>query len=215
MKFPFEILFIGISLGAALFIYKKNGLPFYLKAFSIFLLVTFVVEFSGWLLSSKRVNTNLLYNIFSTAEFIFLFWLLRDFIKSPIAKKILLYCILFYAPLVFMEIIFWMKPGGYHTKTYALACLLVVIFCIFYFYELFRSSHYIKLTSEPSFWICSGLLFFYTCSFPIFGLVNYLSQLPEIILKNITNIFVIINCLLYLLFTIAFLCRYKTQKFLS
>jgi hypothetical protein len=213
MKFPFEILLIVINLAVALFIYIQNGLPNYLKAFSIFILLELLVELSGWYLGEKKVITTMMYNIYTSFEFIFYFWLLGQVIRNRFAKKIIFYCILLYPILVFTEV--KMKTGGFHSTTYALGCLLVVAICIFYFYELFRLSHYINLIHEPSFWICSGLLFYYTCSFPIICLVNYMAQLPKIILNNIQTILVLINSLLYISFTIAFLCRFKTRKSIS
>jgi hypothetical protein len=65
---------------------------------------------------------------------------------------------------------------------------------------------------EPAFWICSGLLFFYTCSFPLFGLWNHLHGLPRIILRNLAAVMQFLNVLLYSLFSIAFLCRIRIQK---
>ena len=96
--------------------------------------------------------------------------------------------------------------------TYSLGCLLVVATCIYYFWELFQQTYYVKLIREPAFWICSGLLFYYAVSFPIYGLINFVSE------KNpqVTNVLAIIldsvNIFLYLSFVIAFLCRIKIRN---
>jgi hypothetical protein len=99
--------------------------------------------------------------------------------------------------------------------TYSLGCLLIVAFCIYYFWELFQQSHSITLSREPAFWICSGLLFYYACTFPIYGLTNLLERLPKVIIKNLLLIFDLLNIFLYLSFTIAFLCRVKPRKSMS
>ena len=215
MQFPFEILFIGFNLISALFVYKTNGLSAYLKIFSLFLLLTFLVEIAGWYLGSKKVNTTLLYNIFTSFEFVFYFWLLRHNIRNHRVKKIILYSILVYPLLVLLELIFFTRPGGFHSTTYALGCLMVVAISIYYFYELFQLSHSVNLVRESSFWIGSGLLFYYTCSFPIICLVNYISQLSSIIVNNLGIILLLLNCLLYISFSIAFLCRIRTRKSIS
>jgi hypothetical protein len=70
----------------------------------------------------------------------------------------------------------------------------------------------VNLLRQPAFWICTGLLFFYTCSFPIYGLFNYLNRAPLIIKKNIGVIILLLNVLLYSSFTIAFLCRIRVKN---
>jgi hypothetical protein len=215
MKFPIDLYFICISFFASLLIYFKKGTGLYLKSFPFFLLITIIVEIIGSLLSDKKINTLLLYNIFSTFEFIFYFWILRQVIKNKKAKKIILYCLYLYPLLVFSAIVFWMKPNSFHATTYAFGCLMIVAICVYYFFELFQLSHSVNLIRQPAFWICSGLLFFFSCSFPIYGFANFLSQLPAIILRNLEVILNIMNILLYTSFTIAFVCKFKVRKSIS
>jgi hypothetical protein len=94
---------------------------------------------------------------------------------------------------------------------YAIGCLIIVIYAIYYFYELFKSASSVNLKREPAFWIITSLLFFYTCSFPIFGFANFLSGF-SVIAQNISAVLVILNVILYSLFTVAFLCRIRIQK---
>jgi hypothetical protein len=100
----------------------------------------------------------------------------------------------------------------FQSITYCLGCLLVVAACIYYFWELFQSKNYVKLTGEPAFWICSGLLFYFACSFPIYGLINFISDLGQKVFHMIEIILDFLIILLYLSFTIAFLCRLRTRK---
>ena len=120
---------------------------------------------------------------------------------------------LFYLIVAVINISFIQKMKSFHSVTYALVCLLIVAFCIYYFYELFKRPKSVKLKNNPAFWICSGLLFFYCCGFPLFGLANYLSNISPLIIKNFYSIVIILNIFLYSLFTIAFLCRIKTRKY--
>jgi hypothetical protein len=212
MGFPVDIYFICISLFTAILIQFKKDTPLYLKSFLFFLLITIAVEICGWLLSNKNLNTVVLYNIFSTFEFVFYFWVLKEIIRNKTAKRIILLSLYLYPVSVFAEIFFWNKSNNFHATTYALGCLLVVAICIYYFFELFQLSHSVNLVCEPAFWICSGLLFFYSCSFPIYGFANFLNQLPAIILRNLEVILNIMNSLLYSSFTVAFLCRLKVRK---
>jgi hypothetical protein len=96
--------------------------------------------------------------------------------------------------------------------TYALGCLLIAVICIYYFFELFQMSHSINLIRQPAFWICSGLLFFYCCSFPLYGLLNFLKKVPDFIRESIGVIILLLNVFLYSSFTIAFLCRIRGRN---
>ena len=115
-------------------------------------------------------------------------------------------------PLVFAINVFLVqKSSVFQSMTNSLGSLLVVAACIYYFWELFQQSTYIKLGREPAFWICSGLLFYYACSFPIYGLINFITT--EIgIIKVLAIILDSVNIFLYLSFIIAFLCRLKIKK---
>ena len=130
-------------------------------------------------------------------------------------KKIIRITLLLYMVIAVNNIIFIQKMKSFHTVTYALGCLLIVIFCIYYFFELFKLSQSVKLKNNPAFWICSGLLFFYCCGFPLFGMFNFLAGISKLIINNFHSIIIILNCFLYTLFTIAFLCRIKTRKYIS
>ncbi|WP_431213185.1 hypothetical protein ACQ86N_47525 [Puia sp. P3] len=103
----------------------------------------------------------------------------------------------------------------FHTMSYCLGCLLIVCACIYYFWELFQQKSSVDLIHQPAFWVCSGLLFFYSCTFPLYGLTKLMESLPKVILVNLFNIFILLNIFLYLSFTIAFLCRLKTRKSMS
>ncbi len=111
------------------------------------------------------------------------------------------------------NILFIQKIKAFHTVTYAFGCLLIVAACIYYFFELFKIPKSVELKKNPAFWICSGLLFFYCCGFPLFGMFNFLSDISKLIIKNFYNIITILNIFLYTLFTIAFLCRLKIRKY--
>jgi hypothetical protein len=157
-----------------------------------------------WLHVHKR-NTSILYNFFSCFEFQFYMYVLRRIIQSVRVKKLILYIACVYLLLDISNILFIQKISKFNSITYAIGCLIISLSCFYYFFELFQQTYSVNLTRQPAFWICAGLLFFYTCSFPIYGLVNFLSQ--DFITKNIQVLLVLLNVFLYSSFTIAFLCR--------
>jgi hypothetical protein len=211
---PLYVFFIALSLIISISVYfvpKANRS--YLKFFPPFLITTLIVESLGSYLWSIGKNNLTLYNFFTAFEFWFYLWLISMIIDNSRMKRIIRTCGVLYVIVASGNIIFVQGLKTFHTVTYSLGCLLVVIFCIYYFLELFRLPKSMKLKNNPAFWISSGLLFFYCCGFPLYGLVNYWENISPLILKNFDNIITILNVFLYSLFTIAFLCQIRTRNF--
>ncbi len=209
------IIIIGIAVSAGLIGYFQPATDIYLKLFPLFLLLTVVVIFIANYLSAHNGNNTVLYNFFGAFEFCFYFFVLYRIIQKELMKKIVFWILCIYPVLALINIFFIQGLNSFHSITYALGCLLIVTICVYYFLELFQLDHSVNLARQPAFWICSGLLFFYACTFPIFGLLNFLRSLPYVILKNLETIIDLLNIFLYSSFTIAFLCRLRTRKSMS
>lgn len=210
---PSYIYFIAISLLVSLLVYQKPS-QFYLKLFPPFLLLTFIAEvYASWLFTVGRNNVTI-YNFFSTFEFCFYLFIISIIIKNNRIKKIILGTVFLYAIVAVVNIVAILKMKTFHVTTYTVGCLLIVIFCIYYFGELFRFPEQGKLLHNPAFWICSALLFFYCCGFPLYGLINQWKGISKLVLENFVEIVTILNIFLYSLFTIAFLCT-RTRKYTS
>jgi len=209
-----SLLIETICFLASISLYFQVSIPQYLKTFPFFLLMTIIVEIVGVSGLLDRASLNFLYCFFTAFEFEYYLLIIRFSINNPKAKKIISWVLTIY-PLLVLINIFFIQPEKFHTNTYSLGCLLVVAGCIYYIFEIFQSKHSVNLAKEPPFWICSGLLFFYCCTFPLIGLWNQLPGLPGIILSNLNAILQILNILLYSLFSIAFLCRIRIRKSLQ
>ena len=212
MKETLYIYFIAFSALIGWLFFNRNKDKTYLKWFPFFLVSSVVVETYGNYLSSLNIDNTRLYNFFSHAEFIFYFFVLYHIIRSSRIKKIILIIACIFIPLDLTNIFFLQGLDNFHTVTYSLGCVLIIAPSIYYFYELFRLPKLISLMREPSFWIVSGLLFFYSCSFPYFAFTGLLYDAAPFIMNNFSMIISILNILLYSLFTIAFICRIRVRK---
>lgn len=209
---PLYIYFIAISLLASCTVYTMKS-PQYLRYFPPFLLATLIIEIIGSYYSSIAKNNIALYNFFGVFEFTFYLIMISMIIRNQAIKKLVLITTLLYVIGSVVNIVFLLKMKTFHTVTYAIGCLLVVAACVYFFFELFKLPKAVKLSNNPAFWICSGLLFFYCCGFPLFGMTNLISGISRMIIKNFSAIITILNVFLYSLFTIAFLCRLKIRKY--
>lgn len=213
---PVYVWFVLLSFLASLTVYfipgKNEG---YLKLFPPFLFATLLVEvISNYIQSLGKPNISW-YNVFTVVEFCFYLWIMRLLIRNEKVRRAILWPLILYPVAAAANIIFLLRENEFHSVTYSIGCLLIVSFCIYYFLELFRLPKSVELKNNPSFWICSGLLFFYCCGFPMYGFINYLAKVTPIIIENFYTIYTILNIFLYSLFAIAFLCRIKARKYIS
>ena len=222
----FRCIFIGMQilyffilsftvLISIFYLFQKNAGLIYLKCLSPILFLTFFLEiFSHFIVKEKGIEakTFVYYNPLTTIEFVYYLWMIRTIITNRIAKKVFLSLIIIYPIAAGINIFFFQGRTGFHVSTYSFGCLMIVTCCIYYFYELFLIPHSVNPLSQSSFWICTGLLFYYAFTYPMFGLVNLITSLPLVIINNIGNIIYLLNVLLYSMFSIAYLCRIRIRK---
>lgn len=208
------LLFILGAFLASFSLYSQKNIPRHLFVFPIYLMVTFSIEaWCMWLYYNGGTNV-LVYNIFTAAEIVFYMWMFKGIIVNVLVKKIL-NVLLFVYPLLFLLNTLFVQKGGYHTITAGLGSLAIVLCAIFYFFELFNSEKSVNLIRQPEFWISSGLLFFYSCSFPLFSLINNFYSPSNKIIVYLLSVSSLLNILLYSSFIVAFLCRIKIRKLSS
>jgi hypothetical protein len=213
MTFNVETAFVLISLLASLSVYFQINKGYrYLRFFPPFLLITFCLETFISFLANKTGSNFAAYSLFGTLEFFFYLWVIRQAIESRKARMVLSQVLWLFPLFAVIDLIFIQGLDNFNSYSYSIGSLLIVLFCIWYFYDLFQSEHSRRILSDPSFWICCGLFFYYCCSFPLFGLINFLRNMPRFNNKTLHIILYLMNIVLYSSFTIAFLCRLKVRN---
>lgn len=188
----------------------------YLLLFPPFLFITIVVELIASYMSFEGIPNAYVYSFFTLFEICFYLYMISRMVRQKIAKQVFRWGIPLYAVLSVTNILFIQGTDTFQTVTYALGCLLVVSSCIYYFFELFRLPKSADLRVVPAFWICTALLFFYCCGFPLFGLINFWFEISKVVVDNFETIINILNAFLYSFFMIGFLCiRARNYTLLS
>lgn len=207
MNLPIHIPFIALATLAGLFMLFRMRLPLHLALFPFFLMFTIYIEVNGYLLGSKGINNTIYFNIFSIVGFDFYLYLIYHYIQSRIVKILIIIAAVSYTIVASVNLIFYQGLHQFNTLSYAFNSLLIIIFCGCFFFEVFTRQKAENLLRNPGFWIVTGLLIFTISTLPLLGLANFITQLSQNSLTIFQGILRISNVLLYLLFTIAFLCR--------
>ena len=194
---------------------KKENQHFPLLYFPFFLFLSSVVEFLGDYMSSNNGNNAPLYNFFSVFELTFYLFFFTYLFKQPFIRRAIRIVIPLYFVLTLMNIVFWQGVNNFHTYTYILGCILIVVLSIGYFYFLFRFPEPGKLTDNPYFWIVTGIMFFHACSFSYLGLMNFITKTMQQYTWVLFFVNDLLNVLLYTSFSIAFLWKINIRKSLA
>jgi hypothetical protein len=206
------LAFLGIALLSSLTLYLRSDNTLYLRLFPVFLIIITAPSIIIGYLYLKGKSNIIAYNFLFTFEFCFYFFVLGRIITNKKMKKLIFFVLLIYPLITACNIFLIQKITVFPTITYSIGCLLIVTFSIYYFSELFQLPNAVNLLRQPAFWICSGLLFYFTCNFFVSGLTNFLKTPSRSIVKNIAIISNLMDVLLYSSFTVAFLCRIKIRK---
>jgi hypothetical protein len=206
-RLPVYVIICILCLIIALFSKLQKHPPEYINTFIAYISITILVEIIGWFYSVHRANNLVFYNFYLVMNFPYLIYLIRSFLVNKKVKKMLAWIAILYPIFATMNILLVQGLHNFNTYIFISGCILVVMACIFYFYERIKYPGPDSLLHDSTFWIATSLLFYYTCSLPLNGILNVISNMPFYVYKTIYLINVVINSVLYLLFSISFICN--------
>ncbi|SDG57353.1 hypothetical protein [Chitinophaga filiformis] len=191
---------------------QKNP-PRYLNTFIIYILVTIAVEMMAWWYNIHNKHNLIFYNFYGIINFTYLIFLLRSFMANKRMINVMGVLMIIYPVLALINLVFIQKLDTFNTYTFLSGCIIVVTASICYFYERIKYPGPHSLLHEPAFWVSTGLLFFYTCSPPLTGVLNAISLMPFYNYKTLYIINLMVNIILYLLFSISFICNLIFRRY--
>ena len=199
-----------IALALILSIVNFRRLPAELKLFPAFLLLTLFVECVTPLKLIRFHGSNhWFFNIFTTIEFLYYSYIFYQVLHGRL-KKMILPVTLGFLGFTIVNIYFIQGVKKFHTISYRVGAVMIIIWCFSYFRQLMQSEGYIKLVRNPMFWISTGLLFFYLGFFFYFSAFDYIVyNKVKFNLELWLVISISLNTLLYGCFAIAMACPRK------
>lgn len=213
MNFSFQIYFELLSFLLSLAAFNKlRKTPFVF--FIPFLFLTILAEVAGsYVGNTLKLNNHWVYNIFTPIEFVFYSFLFSQYLATFWLKKIVQVFIPFYIIAVLINQIFVQGFFTFHSYTFVIGSMFMVIFVSFGFFDLLKYLNEIPLYKKPFFWFCVGIFFFYLGGTILNVYFDYLRKINEndfkFFYKTINNS---LNVILYLCFSASFLCTKSTIK---
>src|SRR5579862_4627018 len=202
-----QLILFAISLS----VFIQSPAPLYLKLFPIYLFCELLESITiEYLQYHGRYNTGVA-NSWGIVEFCFYFFVFRILIIKVKARRIILF-IIFLFPLFALINLYLQKQVGFNPVNFTIGGLFTVLFCIYFFVELFQRADTPSLSGLPSFWIANAIFFTIVLTFPFYSFVSFMDKMPVLIYNNIVAIFYVINILTSILYSIGFLCRIKIRR---
>lgn len=198
-------IILGCSIVVALFQYRSWRIN-KLVIIGSLLILTGIVEYTGKYLSSKSIQNEWLYNVFFLIEFSFFVFAIIQKVSNKFFKRIIATAYLIYLISEIVNILFFQSITQFHFYTFTFGSLVMVIASSLFLYELVNNTED-DFFREPFFWICTGILFFYTGNFLLMASLNYVNTNFKGLAKKLFTITELLSILQYLLFIMAFLCR--------
>ncbi len=202
-------LFISITI----FIFSKAQ-P-HIKAFAILMLVTTTVELGNYYTIFPEIHqsNHWTYNIWSIFEFYFFSYFFYHTLKDSVSRNLIKIFVFVYPIILIISFLTIQKWYIFHTYTFILESLYLIILCLLFFRELYTADEFKKLSTLPEFWIVTGLLIFTTGQLPYMLLLNYLNS-NYIMASSFFSLYILVtlNIVMYTMFSIGLLCSTKTQK---
>ncbi len=211
MKLTIDLIFLIVAVIVGILTGRRTQ-PQYLKLLPYFLLLTLLVELVGQWYQERNRNNTLLFNLYSVTEFFFFSYFFSKAIPGNRYKKNIAWVKYILATICLVNIFLLQGPNVFHTYTFSLGCLIMVLLGLFYFYQLFHSDSMVNLLQEPAFWISIAVIFFFVCSISLLGALNNIASLPKMVINNLEKILMLVNCFFYLILTFAFLCQLTRRK---
>lgn len=157
------------------------------------------------------------YNVSTAIEFLVYFYLFSKFFerkRNQLFSKNLLW---FYPIVWLINILFIQGFHRFHTYSLIFGSVLIILLCCMFFLELLSITLEVDITKYAPFWLCTGLLFFYTGIISSDLLITYFNRIRFFngqlsLYKIISNI---LNLILYSGYIMYFVCYHRNRNISS
>lgn len=206
-RYYFYLITFALLLSLYILLKKKASINNYLLL--LIIAVSLAVEVFAVNIAKEGKPTVFLYNLYNLAEINLYLLIVRNLLSGLNFKKVTVYALLVFNIVAVSRLIFFGGGTIFDALSYAIGCFILCCSCIIYFYELFEYKYAVFILQEPSFWLITALLFYYTLGIPIYGVWSQFIDPPKFIIDNYLLIIDSLNFIVYLLINFALLCQIR------
>jgi len=150
-------------------------------------------------------------SLFFVFEITIFFYYISNNIKTAgIRQKLKIFFLTFFVVILALSLGHILFAKSLKAWLMAMQFLYVIVPCLIYFIELFRF-YQPNLKEHPSFWVVTGILFYYSSSLPLFILGDYVFANFHEYLNILNALNYVLYAILFSLFIRAYLCKTKVQ----
>ncbi|THU38281.1 hypothetical protein FAM09_16525 [Niastella caeni] len=208
MNIP-DIIFFILLLAAIIFYIiaagKNKHFGSTVIAYLVLILVTSTL--AVYMIKTGVRNNLFLFHIYTPIEYTILGLLYRNAVTGALLKKIITTSIPFFVVLSTVFSAFVQKPDENNSFITVIESLLILSWSLFYLREILLLQQVTHLHRFPMFWVCVGILFYFTGSLITEGMLNYLIKHSLPLARRVYSISYIFKYLLFILLMIGAWCQ--------
>ena len=191
----------------------------YWKWFPFYLLFIAAAELTGKyfsLMGWKELNLGLFNYLVIPVEFLFFYWLFYQSFKKSNYNWLPFFSTVVYLVCLLFDYLFLSKKQLWFLSfSYTIGNLLLLVLIFRFYYKMVTTDAILSFKENRLFWVSSGLLLFYLGSFPYYGLLNTMSHNYPALCTTYRYVVIVLNILMYLMFTFSFIWGKPNTKYSS
>jgi len=201
-------------LPATLALFKWRNMNTHQRWFAVLLWSIVVISFFGELYRNMEgVSNNLpFFHLYILAEYLLLLQVFRFMFKESIAKNVWWVLSLGFVTIWLINVITGEGWWGFPDYIHALEAIVILFLIIKWFLKMLREKTIARPVKTLEFWMCAGLLIFFTGNFLLFLFPKFLMEAGREVFRAIWIMNCVMIILLYIAYTIALLWVKKTVK---
>jgi hypothetical protein len=202
------IYFILLAAAIIFYIIAARNKKYYSSTIMVYLVLVLLTSIIAMSMMYAGVKNNLfLFHIYTPIDYTILSLLYRHAVSSTITKKIITVSIPVFILLSIVFSVFVQKITENNSFITIIESLLILSWSLFYLREIMLLQQVTHLQRFPMFWICVGILFYYTGSLITEGMLNYLIKHSMLLARQVYNFSYIFKYLLFILLIIGAWCQ--------
>jgi hypothetical protein len=216
MEFNFfeSLAFYIPLLPAVMALAKWGNLNNYQRLFAILLWCIVMISFSGdWYRKLDGINNNMpFFHIYILVEYLLLLQIFRFMYGKDISLRTWWGLSIGFILTWIVNTIIGEGWWGFPDYIHALEAIVIIILVIRWFLKMLREKSIAQPSKTFEFWLCAGLLIFFTGNFLLFLFPKFLINTGKEVFEAIWQMNCILIIITYLLYTVAILWAKKTVK---